>query len=73
MLSMSTTSNFYFGETNSSFTYSTYKNLGTCNAANTTEYTLERTSTTAGDMGNILYFKLSNATTGHGNAEYMSV
>jgi hypothetical protein len=61
---MSTTSNFYFGETNSSYAYSSYKDLGTCDAANTTEYTLERTSTTTGDMGNILYFKLSNANNG---------
>jgi hypothetical protein len=72
-LTMSTTSNFYFGETNSSYVYSSYKNMGRCSATNTTEYTLERTSTTTGDMGNILYFKLSNATTGHGNNEYMSV
>jgi hypothetical protein len=72
-LDISTTSNFYFGETNSSFAYSSYKDLGTCDAANTKEYTLERTSTTTGDMGNILYFKLSNGITEHGAIEYMSV
>ncbi len=56
--------NISFGETNDSFTYRTTTNGDTYRGGigqnNTTQYTLSRTSNTATDMGNLLYFMLSN-------------
>lgn len=39
----------------------TYQNMGTTQQQKTTEYVVTRTSTTDGDMGNILYFKLQDS------------
>ena len=61
-----------FGETNNTFTYTSTTNTtennrttyrGGINQNNTTQYTIGRTSQTATDMENVLYFKLSNGST----------
>ena len=57
--------NISFGETNTSFTYMSTSNTsgiyrGSISINNSTQYTLSRTSNTDTDMGNVLYFRLSN-------------
>ena len=61
--------NIAFGETNSSFAYTSTTNTtddiittyrGGINQNNTTKYTIGRTSQTETDMDNVLYFKLDN-------------
>ncbi|MBP5277811.1 MAG: hypothetical protein J6Z18_04900, partial [Prevotella sp.] len=61
-----------FGETNNTFTYTSTTNTsdnnittyrGGINQNNTTQYTIGRTSQSATDMENVLYFKLSNGST----------
>ena len=60
------TGSIEFGETNNSFAYrsTTSSNTGTYRGniaqGSTTQYTITRTSQTANDMDNLLYFKLSN-------------
>lgn len=51
--------NFYFGETDRQFDFKSgyYQDLG--RTVSQTEYTVERTSMVAGDMGNVLYFKVA--------------
>ena len=65
--------NFYFGETNSSFDFlsSYYKNLN--KSVSNEEFTIERTSMAAGDMGNILYFKIANDVSNHVSGRYVGV
>lgn len=46
-------------------------NLGQHNTSNNTEYTLQRTSTSASDMGNILYFQLGRGNNGTYVAVYV--
>ena len=46
-------------------------NLGQHNTSNNTEYTLQRTSTSASDMGNILYFQLGRGNDGTYVAVYV--
>lgn len=46
-------------------------NLGQHNTSNNTEYTLQRTSTSASDMGNILYFQLGRGKDGTYVAVYV--
>lgn len=54
----------YFGETTSDYEYRSgfYTSIGSAISSN--EYVVERTSTVAGDMGNVLYFKVGNNLTG---------
>ncbi|MBQ6033714.1 MAG: hypothetical protein IJL29_11975 [Prevotella sp.] len=59
--------NISFGETNTSFTYRSTNNTsgtyrGSIGQNNSTQYTISRTSQTDADMGNVLYFRLSNQT-----------
>lgn len=67
-LSSGSSANVEFGECtvsdntwNYTRTTGTYQNMGRTLQSNTTEYVVTRTSTTDGDMGNILYFKLQDS------------
>ena len=65
--------NFYFGETSNNFDFKAgyYKDLG--KNVSQTEYTIERTSQSEGDMGNILYFKVANDPSNHHPGQYVGV
>lgn len=64
----------YFTETNNTF-QTAKKQINVGRNLSNTEYTLERTSTATQDMGNVLYFRLSNGSNGllHGVDEYFAV
>lgn len=75
-LSSGTSANVEFGEcsvTGNVWNYTnvsgTYQNMGRTSQSKTTEYVVTRTSTTEGDMGNILYFKLQDSD----NSNYQTV
>ncbi len=71
-LTSGTSANVEFGEctvSNDTWSYTgvtgTYQNMGATQQSSTTEYVVTRTSTTDGDMGNILYFKLQDSDNSH--------
>ena len=72
-LTISHPTNFYFGETSNNFDFKAgyYKDLG--KNVSQTEYTIERTSQSEGDMGNVLYFKVANDPSNHPPGQYVGV
>ncbi|WP_314954159.1 hypothetical protein [Hoylesella loescheii] len=72
-LNIQHTHNFYFGETTSAFDFKAGFYCDLQKNVSNTEYTVERTSMTPGDMGNILYFKIANHPTTHIRGHYVGV